>query len=106
MKITKSNKHSLLIGIIEDLNLEKLIAKKKFSVPVNGSVEKAYRKLYGCSKSEKANIAVIEGRNVGSVNGTFYSTSGNPFCTVDLIKGNCSLYSPGRGYAVLNHPFP
>ncbi|MDP2673038.1 MAG: hypothetical protein Q8O84_04465 [Nanoarchaeota archaeon] len=105
MKKNTRNKTGFLIGIIEHFNLENLVAQAKFSVPVNGSIEKAYGKLYDRHKSEKANIAVIEGRNADSINGTFYATPGNPLCNSEIIRGNHSLYVPTSGYAVLNHTF-
>ncbi|MBI2004257.1 hypothetical protein HYS72_02215 [Candidatus Pacearchaeota archaeon] len=107
MKKNTRTKHDLLIGDSEhfNLSLEYLVPKKKFSFSVNGSNNKAYGKLYNCSKSQNANIAVIEKRNPGSIDGTFYSSSKNPICDSDLVRGsNTALFYPGS-YTLLNHTF-
>jgi len=107
MKKNTRDKHDLLIGDSGDFNLglEYLVPKKKFSFSVNGSNNKAYGKLYDCSKSQNANIAVIERRNPGSIDGTFYSSPNNPICDSNLMRGsNNVLFYPGN-YTLLNHTF-
>lgn len=78
-KNTRRNKHDVIVGESKDFNLESLFALGKFNVPINGSDRKSYEKLYDCSKSQNANIAVIEERDASSMKGTFYSARGNPF---------------------------
>ena len=107
MKKNTRNKHDLLIGDSKDFNLglEYLIPKNKFSFSVNESNNKAYKQLYNCAKSRNVNIAVIERRNPGSIDGTFYSSPNNPLCDSNLMRGsNNVLFYPGN-YTLLNHTF-
>ncbi|MEK6817368.1 MAG: hypothetical protein AABX80_01075 [Nanoarchaeota archaeon] len=98
----KRNKHDVLVGESKDFNLEHLLVKGKFNVFINGSIKKSYEKLYNYSKSQSANIAVIEEKNVNSIKGTFYSTQGNPFCHSDLIKGQANFDYTSNRYTLLN----
>ena len=81
------------------------VPKKKFSFSVNGSNNKAYGKLYDCSKSQNANIAVIERRNPGSIDGTFYSSPNNPICDSNLMRGSNNVFFYPGNYTLLNHTF-
>lgn len=90
------NKHDLIVGNSKDFNLENLIHKGEFNVPVNGSIKEAYEKLYDFSKSKNANLAVIEGKNTSSMKGTFYSAPGNPFCSGAVNRGVSLDYTSNR----------
>ncbi len=94
------NKHQVFVGSDKSFNLEDLCNKGKFDVHINGSIERSYEKLCDYSKSQKANIAVVEERNTNSMKGTLYSAPGNPFCS---IQGRFSLDSTNSGYALVKN---
>ena len=100
-------KKQVLIANKEDLNLENLVAsgKKVGNFSLNGSTsrskiifsnmaglringnsatfkERLYFAVYQEAINKKANIAVIERRNPGSIDGTFYSSPITHFAIV------------------------
>lgn len=99
MKKIIRNKHDLLVGSSEDINLENLIFKKEFNVPINGSFKKSYQTMYEQSKSQKANVAVIQEKSNHTLKGSFYSSAGNPFN--NLIKSGDSLDYTSNDYVLL-----
>ena len=80
-----------------------MLSKNVFNIPVNGSLNDSYEKLYKQSKSQNANIAVIEERNASSIKGAFYLSERNPFSADNFIKGERNFDYTSNKYTLLNY---
>ncbi len=91
-------KHHLVVGDCKNINLEGLCNRGNFDIHVNGSIGNSFQNLHNQSRSQNANIAVVEETNASSIKGTLYSAPENPF---DSIRGKAHIDYMSNTYALV-----